>query len=150
MREGDAEAMAEVYRRSVRTLGARDYTPGQVDAWASRGPDAARFRQKIGDGRKGWVAVDPEGQVCGFADLEADGHVDFLYVDPGQAGQGVAGRLLAEVEQAARSAGLTRLYVEASETARPVFERQGYTVTRRRDFEIGGVAIHNYAMARTL
>lgn len=150
MRESDADAMAGVYRRSVRTLGARHYTPEQVEAWASRGPDAARFRQKIGDGRQGWVAVNSEGRICGFVDLEADGHVDFLYVDPEQAGQGVAGRLLAQVEQAVRSAGLTRLYVEASETARPVFERLGYVTTGRRDFEIGGVAIHNYAMERTL
>ncbi len=150
MREGDAEAMAGVYRRSVRALGARDYTPEQVDAWASRGPDAARFRQKIGDGRQGWVAIDPESHICGFVDLEADGHVDFLYVDPEQAGQGVAGRLLAQVEQAARSAGLTRLYVEASETARPVFERHGYSANKRREFQIGDVAIHNYAMERTL
>ena len=150
MREDDADAMAEVYRRSVRALGARDYTPEQVEAWASRGPDAARFRQMIADGRRGWVAVDAEGGVCGFVDLEADGHVDFLYVDPDRAGQGVAGRLLTEVGQAARSTGLKHLYVEASETARPVFERHGYTVTRRRDFEIGEVAIHNYAMERTL
>ena len=150
MRECDAEAMAGVYRRSVRSLGARDYTPVQVEAWAGRGPDAARFRQKIADGRKGWVAVDAEGRVCGFVDLEADGHIDFLYVDPDRAGQGVAGRLLAEVEQAARSEGLTRLYVEASETARRVFERHGYTVGRRRDFESGDGAIHNYAMARRL
>lgn len=150
MCEDDAEGMAEVYRRSVRALGARDYTPEQVQAWASHGPDAARFRQKIADGRRGWVAVDAEGGVCGFVDLEANGHVDFLYVDPDQAGQGFAGRLLTEVEQGARSAGLGRLYVEASETARPVFERHGYTVARRRDFEISGVAIHNYAMERTL
>jgi putative acetyltransferase len=148
--EGDADAMVEVYRRAVRALGARDYTPEQVEAWVSRGLDAARFRQKIADGRKGWVAVDAEGRVCGFVDLEADGHIDFLYVDPDRAGQGVAGRLLAELEQAARSAGLTGLHVEASETARPVFERHGYTVVRRRDFEIGDVAIHNYAMKRRL
>ena len=150
MREGDADAMADVYRRSVRALGAQDYAPEQVEAWASRGPDAVRFRQKIMDGRKGWVAVDAKGHVCGFVDLESDGHVDFLYVDPDHAGQGVAGRLLTELEQGARSAGLRRLYVEASETARPVFERHGYSVAGRRDFEISGVAIHNYAMERTL
>lgn len=150
MRADDAEAMAGVYRRSVRALGARDYSAEQVEAWAGQGPDAARFRRKIGDGRRGWVAVDVQGHVCGFVDLEADGHVDFLYVDPDQAGQGIAGKLLAELEQAARSAGLTRLYVEASETARPVFERHGYAAKGRRDFEIGDVAIHNHAMERLL
>jgi putative acetyltransferase len=50
----------------------------------------------------------------------------------------------------ARAAGISRLFVEASENARPVFERAGFIVMRRRDFDVGGVAIHNYAMERTL
>ena len=68
----------------------------------------------------------------------------------GGAGQGAATLLLDELERVARSAGITRLYVEASEPARRVFERRGYMVTARRDFDISGVAIHNYAMERLL
>lgn len=96
------------------------------------------------------MAVDDADRVMGFVDLEADGHIDFLYVDPDAAGQGVATRMLDELERSARSAGIERLYVEASEPARRVFERRGYTVTARRDFEISGVAIHNYAMERLI
>lgn len=149
-RESDAEAMAGVYERAVREIGARDYSAEQVAAWVGQGPRAERFRQMITDGRHGWVVVDDANRVVGFADLEADGHIDFLYVDPDVAGQGVATLMLDELERVARSTGITRLYVEASEPARRVFERRGYTVTTRRDFEIGGVAIHNYAMERLL
>ncbi|MBO9501735.1 GNAT family N-acetyltransferase [Brevundimonas sp. A19_0] len=150
MREGDAEAMAGVYERAVRDIGARYYSAEQVVAWVGQGSRAERFRRKITDGRRGWVAVDQANRVTGFADLEADGHIDLVYVDPAVAGQGVATLMLDELENAARSTGITRLFVEASEPARRMFERRGYTVTARRDFEIGGVAIHNYAMERTL
>lgn len=66
------------------------------------------------------------------------------------AGQGVAARLVDTLEATAREAGMTRLYVEASEAARRFFLKRGYTVRARRDFAIDGVAIHNYAMERTL
>ena len=142
--------MAAVYERAVRQIGARHYAPEQIEAWVGQGPRAERFRQKITDGRRGWVAVDDASRVMGFVDLEADGHIDFLYVDPDAAGQGAATLLLDELERVARSAGITRLYVEASEPARRVFERRGFMVTARRDFDISGVAIHNYAMERLL
>ena len=146
----DAEAMAALYRRSVEALGARDYAPEQVRAWAEQGPDAARFRAKLADGRRCWIAEDGAGIVQGFADLEAGGHLDFLYVDPDATGRGVARRLLERVEADARAAGMERLFAEASETARPVFERCGWTVVERRDFEVAGVPIHNWAMELAL
>jgi putative acetyltransferase len=40
--------------------------------------------------------------------------------------------------------------VEASEAARRLFERRGFTVVRRRDLDLDGVAIHNFAMVKRL
>ena len=94
------------------------------------------------------VAVDDADQVIAYGDLEADGHIDHLYCSPEAAGSGAAGAVLDAL--LARAEGLPRLYVEASELARGLFERKGFVVERRRDFEIRGVAIHNYAMARRL
>lgn len=146
----DAGALAEVFGRAVRGIGSRDYSPAQIAAWIGREPRTERFRAKMADGRRCWVATDGAGRVTAFVDLEADGHIDFLFADPAVAGQGVASQLVDVLEAAAREAGMTRLYVEASEAARRFFLRRGYTVQGRRDFEIDGVAIHNYAMERTL
>lgn len=149
-REGDAAAMAEVYGRAVRAIGARDYSPEQVEAWVGQGPTAERFATKMSDGRRCWVATDDADRVMAFVDLEADGHIDFLYADPDVAGRGVAGALLDGLEAAAVADGMTRLYVEASEAARRFFLKRGYAVVERRDFEVAGVPIHNYAMERRL
>lgn len=144
--DGDAEALAAVFERAVRGIGARDYSPAQVEAWIGPEPRADRFRAKMADGRRCWVALDGVGQVTAFVDLEASGHIDLLFADPDVAGRGVAADLLDVVEQAARDGGMTRLYVEASEAARRFLLKRGYAVERRRDLEIRGVAIHNYAM----
>ena len=66
----------------------------------------------------------------------------------------MAGVLLAAAEKVARKSGVACLFTEASELARPVFERAGYSVLHRRDFIIvhagADVAIHNYAMEKRL
>jgi putative acetyltransferase len=77
-----------------------------------------------------------------------------LYCHPDHAGRGLAAALLAETEICARAAQITCLFTEASELARPVFERAGFAVLHRHDFTIGlpeaPVAIHNYAMEKRL
>jgi putative acetyltransferase len=147
-RDGDAEALAIVFERAVRGIGPHDYSPDQIEAWIGPEPRAERFRSRMADGRRCWVALNGEGRVTAFVDLEADGHIDFLFADPEVAGRGVASGLLDLVERTAREEGVPRLYVEASEAARRFLLKRGYTIQRRRDFEIRGVAIHNYAMER--
>lgn len=147
---GDAAALARVAQASIRQTGAVAYTPEQVAAWAARhrGPEMLAERAVRALGML--VAADADDQPVGYALLEADGHLDHLYMHPDHGGKGLALRLLAESEQIARTSGCTRLYTEASELARPVFEKSGYEVIERRDLEIDGVAIHNYAMEKPI
>jgi putative acetyltransferase len=149
-RPDDAPALAALFRRSVLGLGPRDYTPAQVAAWAARSPGPEALARRWDDGRAAFVALDGADRPAGFADLEADGHIDLLYVAPEAAGAGTGAALVAAVEREARERGIARLYVEASEAARRLLLRHGFAELRRRDFEIGGVAIHNYAMEKRL
>jgi putative acetyltransferase len=54
------------------------------------------------------------------------------------------------VEAEAGARGLRRLFVEASEPARRMFERKGFTVLDRRELVRDGVALHNFAMEKGL
>ncbi|MGA0607361.1 GNAT family N-acetyltransferase [Phenylobacterium sp. VNQ135] len=146
----DAPEMARLYFDSAREIGARRYSAEQVAAWAPVPVDPEVVRRRAADGRMTWVAAGADGAVLGYCDLEPDGHVDHLYCRPDAAGKGVASALLDALLDGARAAGMPRLYVEASELARGLFARKGFTVERRRDFEVRGVAIHNYAMERRL
>jgi putative acetyltransferase len=147
---GDAEALGALFYASVREVGRRDYSAEQVAAWAPNPPSPERVHARASDGRLLLVALDARGEPLAYGDLEADGHIDHLYCRPDAVGTGAASRLYDALEAAARRQGLPRLYAEASEAARRLFLRKGFALVRRRDFAIGGVAIHNYAMAKAL
>jgi putative acetyltransferase len=146
----DASHLSALYRRSVETIGPRDYSAAQVAAWASRCPSPERIGALANDGRCMLVAVDATDAPLAFGDLEPDGHIHFLYCAPEVAGTGAASALYEALESRARELGIDRLYAEASEAARRFFLRKGFTVVRRRDFDIDGVPIHNYAVEKRL
>jgi putative acetyltransferase len=102
------------------------------------------------DGRYVFVATNGDGRIVGYVDLEADGHIDHLYCLPEAVGQGVASALYDHLEALAEFQGINEIRVEASEAARRFFEKKGFAVTARRDWELRGVPIHNYQMNKSL
>ena len=145
----DAAALTDLYRRSVHHDGPRAYSAEQVAVWAASA-ETARTAVRCSDGRLVLVAQDDAGRALGFGDLEADGRLDFLYVAPEAEGLRIGSLLYAALEDHARSQGLSRIFVEASELARPLFERRGFATLGRNDLERDGVAIHNYRMEKRL
>jgi putative acetyltransferase len=127
-----------------------DYTAAQVKAWAPEPRTAEWAHGEATDGRLILVAANAEDRPVAFIDLEPDGHIDRLFCAPEAAGQGIASRLYDAVEAAARQQGIRSLFTEASELARRVFERKGFTVVQRQDLVIRGVPMHNYRMAKAL
>jgi len=147
-RAGDEHGIARVFFDSVRQVGVRHYSAAQVEAWAPSPPAVDVVLARVADGRLTLVAVDASGAVVGYGDLEPDGHIDHLYCAPEAVGIGLGGLLVAALLDAAEQQGITDLFVEASDAARPVFERHGFVVTARNGLERHGVALHNWSMTR--
>lgn len=145
----DAAAWAEIFHAAVHQIACRDYSPEQRRAWSPQPPPLDRVRAHLTDGRSVLVA-ELDGTVCGFIELERDGHIGCFYCHPQVSGRGVGLALYQRLEDMAQEWRLPGLHVEASETARRFFERQGFEVTTRRDFLRNGVAMHNYAMRKRL
>jgi len=153
-RTSDAEALAQLTLAAIRSVGSARYSAEQVHAWAARHPGPERFLERAANGDVIFLASDPQDRAVAYALIEpCEGqraHLDMLYCDPAHTRKGLADRLLEHCEEAAAHQGAKRIFTEASELARPAFERAGYRVLNRRDFEIEGVAIHNYAMEKQL
>jgi N-acetylglutamate synthase-like GNAT family acetyltransferase len=73
-----------------------------------------------------------------------------LFCLPETAGKGLVSALYNELERRAKALNIARLYVEASEGACHFFARKGFALLNRHDFEVDGVAIHNYNMEKLL
>lgn len=150
----DADALAGLAVRAILTIGPRAYSHAQVAVWAAKHGDAMRYLARAEQGDAIIVAADGADRPVAYALLEPTGeqclHLDHLYCDPDHTRRGLGDRLLDAAEAAARRSGATRLFTEASEIARPTFERAGYRLSHRRDFEVDGIAIHNFAMEKIL
>lgn len=149
-RTDDAAALAMIFHASVRATEGKDYTPDQLEAWSPAPVSAQAFTERVSDGRTVLVAVSDAGEPIAFIELEGDGHIDCFYCAPEVLGRGVGSALYIRLEALARTAGLRRLYVEASEAARRFFVRKGFNTVERRDVERHGVRLHNYLMKKPL
>ncbi len=140
----DAEATLGVFFRAIRETAAADYSPEQVAAWASDDLDLDAWAASRAAAHTHVAVID--GRVVGFTDLDDNGHIDMMFVDPDFGRQGVATTLLAATMTRARQRGLVALTTHASLTAKPFFEQHGFLVTEERHFVHGGVETMNFAM----
>jgi putative acetyltransferase len=144
----DVAGLVALFRTSVRSIGRRDYTDSQVQAWAPDLIDHDAFARRCA-AKSTWIA-ECERRIAGFSDIEPDGHVDMLYVHPDFQRRGVARALLTHIERLARARGLDRLYTEASITACPVFEAIGFRVIAPQTVIARGESMTNYRMEKRL
>ncbi|QIE28667.1 putative N-acetyltransferase YafP (plasmid) [Caballeronia sp. SBC1] len=140
----DLDAVISVFLRSVREVASRDYDAGQIAAWAQADREVWSRRRLD---RPTWVALIDD-VIAGFTDLESNGHIDMLFVDPASQRRGVASALLDTVENAARVRGLAVLNTDASITARPFFEKHGFQVVRSQDVALRGQRLTNFRMEK--
>jgi putative acetyltransferase len=144
----DARRCAEIFRASIEELSADDYDADQREAWASRADDAAGFGAKLA--RELTLLAVIDGAVAGFASLKGADAIDMLFVDPEFARQCAGGALLEALAKLAEARGAKRLTVEASDAARPLFERRGFVAQKRNLVNIGGQWLANTTMTKAL
>ncbi len=144
-KSSDCPAMAELFYHTVHTVNAKDYSPAQLDAWATGQIDLDAWNASF-LAHHTVVAVE-NGQITGFGDMDNTGYLDRLYVHKDYQGHGIASRICDALEQACPSLHLS---THASITARPFFERRGWRVVREQQVERRGVLLTNFVMERHL
>lgn len=140
--ERDFATLCAIFLRAIKETASADYSPRQIAAWAQ--VDEARWRQKIAASRV-LVAVK-EASPVGFI-TTVDDYIDLLFVSPDYSRQGIASALLNALFIRRPERVLT---VEASITAKPFFERHGFSVIEQQQVEARGERFLNYRMRREI
>ena len=141
----DVDATIEIFLRSIREVSSKDYSAAEIEAWAKVEDRSLWAERRMS--RPAWIA-EIGGKPVGFSDLTGDGCLDMMFVHPEFQGVGVATRLLRRVEEEALRLGYGRIYTEASRTARPFFERQGFRMVARQIVEKRGQSLENFLMEK--
>lgn len=142
----DIPAIVEMYRATVYTVNAADYTPAQIKVWADGAVNYPRWEKAINEqyfvlaeirntplpsfqtvGLKD--SLPSQGgniHLAGFSSIAKDGYLDFMYVSKDHQRRGVASTLLKEIERKALEQKNAEIYSHVSKTARGFFLKMGY------------------------
>ena len=148
MAAGEEAVLLHLFTATIHQVNRRDYTPEQLVAWAPLKRDLSSWIERM-QAVKPFVVENEVGEIVGFADLQSDGLVDFMFVAHDWQGHGIARLLMTEIEKRADKAQLPMLYAHVSKTARPFFERNGFVVEQEQSAATRGVELTNYLMRRT-
>ncbi|WP_241986752.1 GNAT family N-acetyltransferase [Cryobacterium fucosi] len=145
----DAAVTLAIFLAAVTETAAADYSPEQIQAWAR--PEARELSawHAAMQARNSYVAT-VDGAPAGFSDVDAEGHIDMMFVAPPYQRHGVARQLIGHVEARARQEQLTELSADVSIPARPFFERYGFNVEAEQHPVKAGVQLTNYKMKKKL
>ena len=144
----DCPLLAQLFYDTVHTVNARDYTKKQLDAWATGHVNLDEWNRSF-LAHTTLVAVW-DGVIAGFADMDKSGYLDRLYVHKDYQGIGVATALVKELERRVGQNNVACFETYASITARPFFEKLGYTVQTENIAVRGGISLTNFRMTKAM
>ena len=144
----DAAQIIDIHSRSIRALCSGDYTAEQIEAWiGKRTPEEMALRIA----RHPFFVAQRNGKLSGFATFNMkSSELLSIYVDPEFARQGVASALMNVLLADARNKGLTALWLDASLTAVPFYERIGFVCTMETTHAFHGVPLKCMRMEMSL
>jgi len=147
-RAEDIDAVVRLFRDTIHSVNAKDYTKAQLDAWAPEKIDNARWCQKLLSHYT--VVAEKDGIICGFGDIYENRYFDHLFVHKDYQGQGVASKIVATIEGYADQKGIKTIEVHVSVTARTFFISKGYAVVAPQKVTHNGQEFTNYVMKKNL
>ena len=139
----DCDELARLFYGTVHTVNAADYTPEQLDAWATGKKPLDTWDRSFRANTT--LVAESGGQIVGFADMDDGGYLDHLFVHRDFQRRGVATALCEALEA---GCSCLRYTTHASITARPFFQNRGYRVVREQQVDCRGVLLTNFVMEK--
>ena len=140
-KDGDCQAVSRLFFDTVHTVNSKDYSKEQLSVWASSADSLIARRNDLL--AQYTLIAEINGEIAGFGSVDHSGCLDLLFVHKDYQRRGIAAALCDDLE---KSFSVITTY--ASITAKPFFERRGYSVTKVQEVERCGVKLKNYKMIK--
>lgn len=145
----DCLKLLKLFYDTVRTVNKKDYNDEQLSVWA---PDNY-IEEKYNTWQKSLsenftVIAEKNGDIVGFGDIEKNGYLNRLFVHKNYQSRGIASSIVKELENYAEKICIRTIITEASTTAKPFFEKIGYSLVKEQQVEKKGIFLTNYVMEK--
>jgi putative acetyltransferase len=145
---GDLELLQTLFVNTIRTVCKKDYSPQEIKAWTASVENTKRWEHKLRT--EHFIIAEQQESILGYCALPEGAYLDFLYVHHLHLGKGVGRLLYEEAERIALASGSTTLSSDVSITARPFFEKMGFSVLHQNENSVRGEVLINYRMEKPL
>lgn len=143
---GEEPLLRELFYNTVHNVNQRDYDAAQRSAWAPLQYDENAWAMRMLKSEP-FVALHNDS-IVGFADVQADGYIDFFFCHHAYQGKGVGKALMQHILKTGKRYGVKRFYADVSLTAKPFFEHYGFAVVRQQQKDVRGVVLTNFLMEK--
>jgi putative acetyltransferase len=144
----DLQEMQQLYIETIQSVCKNDYNSAQIEAWISGVKNINRWTEVI-ETQFVLLAII-QNQIVGFGTLKDGNYIDFFYIHKDFQRQGIADKILAELELKAQKQHSKAITSDISITAKPFFEKKGFVVKAEQKNIRLGVELINYKMEKDL
>lgn len=145
-KSSDNEPIRNLFRDTVLSINSKDYNREEIEVWADHSKNIESWLKKINE--QYFIVADLNNIIVGFSSITDKGYLDFMYVHADYQRQGIAQKLLTEIERRADQLFLKEIYSHVSTTAQGFFERNGYTITGTHINKVGEIKFVNAVMVK--
>lgn len=142
----DLRTLQKLFVETIRSTCRNDYSPEAIEAWTTSVHNTERWMSVVEN--QFCLIAEIDGRVAGFGSLDKGEYLDFMYVHKDFLRQGVANALFEKLKERSVQLGYQTLSSDVSITARPFFEKKGFTVIRENKNIVNGVEIINFHMSQ--
>lgn len=141
---GIEQELWEVFYSAIHDVCIKDYSIEQVSAWAPKDFESSIWASKMASISPFVAYID--SKVVGYADLQGCGKIDHFFVHGDYQSRGVGSALMRHILE--KAICFERVYSEVSHTAKPFYERHGFTSIKKQTFTVRKVQLQNNLMQR--
>jgi putative acetyltransferase len=145
---GDKVCLQQIYCQTIDYTCLNEYDATQREAWKRGAENQLRWDQALSG--QYFLVAEIAGEIAGFASLEGNSYIDFMYTHKDHLRKGIARLLYTKLQEKAIQTGASFLTADVSKTARPFFEKMGFVVLHENNKLIRGAWISNYKMRKEL
>lgn len=144
----DLKEMQELYTETIKSVCKNDYNPDQIEAWISGVHNTDRWLEVVNT--QFVLLAIIQNKITGFGTLKNGNYIDFFYIHKDFQRQGIADKILTELELEAIKQHSKMLTSDISITAKPFFEKKGFRVKAEQKNIRLGIELINYKMEKKL
>ena len=146
--EKDIKRITQLFYETITSVNRKDYLEEQIKVWADNAKNLKMWTDAIKE--QYFLVSEIDFTIYGFASLDKNRGVDFMYIHQYFQGKGVATQLLSAIESKAIELGFTEIWTDSSITAKPFFMKKGFVIKEIYTKKVSGIDFENTILSKII